>query len=806
MDEMVLEVQVWLNKTYNVGVVEDGNTGQATFKGLIKALQTELGIAADGTFGNGTLNACPNSIREGESNHNLVYILQDGFWCKGYNPGWFDGGFGPKTTRAVKEFQNDAGIAENGIVTLYILQGIMNTDGYKYKGEEGTNEYYKYQVQKNMNAIYGAQIGLTAPNGLWERKSHKNFIKCCQIEWSATPVDGVWGNGTMNKAPTLSKNTSGYTNSKRLLQWGLAINGFYPGDFSGAFGNDTYQAVYDFQNFMCLGADGIAGKNTWAALLSARGNTSRKATAFDTSTRLTLATAVAMKEAGYVDVGRYLTNTPGGTLDKKLTQEELEIIKSVGLNIFPIYQTYGGQASYFTRSQGRKDAREAIKAARALGFPPQATIYFAVDYDALMVDINANILPYFRGIKEEMGWYFKIGVYGPRAVCNRLLANGLVRYSFVADMSNGFTGNIGQLMPKNWAYEQFVETTQAGIGIDKCMVSIRGTATGPTFFTTYENPVEPDISQEFTVFKNIYNLAWNYLEGLSSPASGVYANIFDANCLTLAYFRSESYDADHFDMSSKGEIIESVKGLSWRTIAGPREEALLALVKSTYPDLNPHQISVIDPITKRQLEITHYAATLGACIVSTIGLKIDFLERDIDAFAGWAGDLLQMGGVLQNTLDFGGYNYFTPEDLQTIIGAPANGLQNYHLYGKDGKEMSIKDGGFSQVDLLQDVDAYNISRLYNLAETKLYAAFEDYYNVSKHYKRRYHIFKQQLLKEFDADSIYAVAFRFAKQEIPILSGLFGLAFGKFNEEYIEIVAHAFEDKIETQISIEEYTA
>ena len=128
------------------------------------------------------------------------------------------------------------------------------------------------------------------------------------------------------------------------------------------------------------------------------------------------------------------------------------------------------------------------------------------------------------------------------------------------------------------------------------------------------------------------------------------------------------------------------------------------------------------------------------------------------------------------------------------------------LYGKNGKEMSIKDGGFSQVDLLQDVDAYNISRLYNLADTKLYAAFEDYYNVSKHYKRRYHIFKQQLLKEFDEDSIYAVAFRFAKQEIPILSGLFGLAFGKFNEEFIEIVAHAFEDKIETQISIEEYTS
>ena len=28
MDEMMFEVQVWLNKTYNVGVVEDRNTGQ----------------------------------------------------------------------------------------------------------------------------------------------------------------------------------------------------------------------------------------------------------------------------------------------------------------------------------------------------------------------------------------------------------------------------------------------------------------------------------------------------------------------------------------------------------------------------------------------------------------------------------------------------------------------------------------------------------------------------------------------------------------------------------------------------------
>lgn len=122
MDVMVLEVQKWVNITYHFGITEDGTTGQGTFKGLIKALQTELGIVADGAFGNGTLEACPSGIREGESNHNLVYILQGSFWCKGYNPGGFDGNFGTNTTRAVKEFQKDAGISEDGIVTPYMLQ------------------------------------------------------------------------------------------------------------------------------------------------------------------------------------------------------------------------------------------------------------------------------------------------------------------------------------------------------------------------------------------------------------------------------------------------------------------------------------------------------------------------------------------------------------------------------------------------------------------------------------------------------------------------------------------------------------
>ena len=42
-------------------------------------------------------------------------------------------------------------------------------------------------------------------------------------------------------------------------------------------------------------------------------------------------------------MGRYLTNTPNGTLDKAMTFDELEILLAAGLNVFPIFQTQGNK-------------------------------------------------------------------------------------------------------------------------------------------------------------------------------------------------------------------------------------------------------------------------------------------------------------------------------------------------------------------------------------------------------------------------------------------------------------------------------
>lgn len=64
-DERVNETQMWLNVTYEKNpkwshVEMDGKTGWPTIRGLIRALQIEIGISEpNGYFGPATEAACP---------------------------------------------------------------------------------------------------------------------------------------------------------------------------------------------------------------------------------------------------------------------------------------------------------------------------------------------------------------------------------------------------------------------------------------------------------------------------------------------------------------------------------------------------------------------------------------------------------------------------------------------------------------------------------------------------------------------------------------------------------------------------
>ncbi|MFR0557274.1 glycoside hydrolase domain-containing protein, partial [Pseudoscardovia radai] len=54
---------------------------------------------------------------------------------------------------------------------------------------------------------------------------------------------------------------------------------------------------------------------------------------------------------------------------------------------------------------------------------------------------------------------YRIGVYGPRNVCTRVCEAGYAEFSFVSDMSSGFSGNMGYPIPDGWSIDQISNVT-----------------------------------------------------------------------------------------------------------------------------------------------------------------------------------------------------------------------------------------------------------------------------------------------------------------------------------------------------------
>ena len=479
MDLKVYMTQQWLNNTYSSNssftrVDEDGITGWGTIRGLIQALRIELGVTPDGVFGNGTANAftplSAESNWEIETIRNQIYILQGALYCKGMglDPGTLNGIYNETTVAAVKKFQGYAGLStedQNGITDSKVIAALLNTDAYTLlsNGDSRIRE-----IQQALNKEYYSYIGLIPCDGVFSKKTMRALISGLQVEekkdYPNTVVDGVWGPTTMNRCPTLQQ--YGTVKNRQyiyILQYALYANGFNPNGFDGIFGTGAKNAVTQFQTFCGLEPDGIVGPQTWASLMVSYGDQSRVGTACDFMRPLNEAQAQTLVANGRTVVGRYIT---GGST-KKLTKEELQILYDAGLKVFPIYQTSNNYKEYFTEARGRRDAHYAFEALRDLYFPNGTTVYFAVDFDATVDDVNEYILPYFAAIKETYDSFatdkYKIGIYGPRYVCTLVRQAGYSESSFVCDMSSGFACNIGFALPTDWAFDQ-ISTITIGEG------------------------------------------------------------------------------------------------------------------------------------------------------------------------------------------------------------------------------------------------------------------------------------------------------------------------------------------------------
>lgn len=485
-DERVNETQMWLNVTYEKNpkwshVEMDGKTGWPTIRGLIRALQIEIGISGpNGYFGPATEAACPTLRKNLDSKdkrlQRLVYILQGAMWCKGFSPGGFTGTFGPKTEEGVKKFQQSAGLSGsevNGIVDKKTFKALLNMDAYVLvpEGDPKIRE-----IQKNLNRDYYKWIGLRPTDGRYARDTCKALIYALQVEGGVSGPNGVFGPGTQASLPVLAPGSKN-ADYVRILQYCLYCNGFDPTGFTGVFGNGTLATLKKFQSFHGLTPDGYCGKQTWMSLLLSHGDRDRKGQAFDCATPLNQARINTLKAHGYKYAGRYIA----GGESKRVTVPEIELILKNNMKWFPIFQKSGNHLSYFNSIQGNLDATECLINAKEYKIPSGSTIYFAVDFDAMDGEVSSNILPYFSAIQNTFRSNnprnYKIGVYGARNICSRVSNAGYAETSFVGDLASGFSGNLGYPLPKNWAFDQIKEYTigsgDGAIAIDNDLYSGR---------------------------------------------------------------------------------------------------------------------------------------------------------------------------------------------------------------------------------------------------------------------------------------------------------------------------------------------
>jgi Domain of unknown function (DUF1906) len=126
----------------------------------------------------------------------------------------------------------------------------------------------------------------------------------------------------------------------------------------------------------------------------------------------------AIAAAGHAGVVRYLAPINAQTRAKLLTPDEVADLRSHGLSIAMVWEGGSSRALAGTPA-GIGDAAEANRQANVLGAPPDAAIYYAVDFDA---DPSA-IAAYFQGVTITRRR--PVGVYGSWKVVEAILASGL---------------------------------------------------------------------------------------------------------------------------------------------------------------------------------------------------------------------------------------------------------------------------------------------------------------------------------------------------------------------------------------------
>lgn len=424
-----------------------------------------------------------------------------------------------------------AGVWPGEGLTPKVVKALLTMDAYVVVGN-GTETVRSIQQWMNARYINRRNFFVIPCDGSFSRDVQKALMLALQFELGMTDdvANGVFGSGPKAgvKSHVLGVGDVGVW--VQLFSAAMVLNQRPGVAFATAFSAALRDQVVAFQSFAKLATTGQGDFPTWASLLVSTGDGTRKGTALDCVAQVTAERAATLTAQGYRIAGRYLCNVAGTSLNKMIQPGELATIAAAGMSVFPIFQTWGGTASYFNPGQGYADGLNAVTWARHHGFKAGTRIYFAVDFDALDYQVTDNVLPHFEAVARAVRIYgpeYAVGIYGPRNVCSRVAAAGHTTASFVSDMSTGFSGNLGYPLPTDWAFDQ-IKTVVLGTGagqieIDNDIASGRDLGQN-SFNASAGNPRQYDVTFDAAFKDPMLADLRTYLEGIGVPESNVYTN------------------------------------------------------------------------------------------------------------------------------------------------------------------------------------------------------------------------------------------------------------------------------------------
>jgi|SRR5664280_626166 len=171
--------------------------------------------------------------------------------------------------------------------------------------------------------------------------------------------------------------------------------------------------------------------------------------------------AACLKQSGIDFVFRYYSLTTHQP-EKRLSKPEADLLSAAGLQLGVVYEDGPTTSDYFSTARGNQDGQNAFHYASLLQQPTGSAIYFAVDYDAPVVDVAGVITNYFQAVVNGMADAsggepsYAIGVYGSGSVCGAVKTNVPgVTFAWLAE-STGWSGSASY---NGWDVKQVIATS-----------------------------------------------------------------------------------------------------------------------------------------------------------------------------------------------------------------------------------------------------------------------------------------------------------------------------------------------------------